>query len=297
MDPSAFKTRLAANAARVEAMLDARLPWPSGPQATVEEAMRYSALAGGKRLRPFLVIEAARLFGVEGEGPVVAGAALECVHAYSLVHDDLPCMDDDALRRGKPTVHVAWDEATAVLAGDGLLTVAFELMSSPDVHPDAGVRLDLVRELAVAGGTRGMIGGQVTDMRVAGRDRNARLIEDLQDMKTGALIRFAARAGARLGGAEVAERTRLDAFARALGLLFQITDDLLDVEGEASVVGKAVGKDGDRGKATFVSLLGSEGARERAEREARAARAALAPFGGRADMLLACVDFVLERDH
>ena len=297
MDPKSFKARLAADAAKVEAVLEARLPVPAGEQAVVQEAMRYSALAGGKRLRPFLVIESARLFGVEGDGPVVAGAALECVHAYSLIHDDLPCMDDDDMRRGKPTVHKVWDEAIAVLAGDGLLTYAFELMADADVHPDAGVRLQLSRELAVASGTRGMIGGQVVDMTVAEDARDAVLVEDLQDMKTGALIRFGARAGAWLGGADVEARQHLDAYARNVGLIFQITDDVLDVEGCPETVGKAVGKDANLGKATFVSLLGLDGAKRKAKDLADDAVRHLEGFGGRADVLRACVDFVLERDR
>ena len=297
VDPTEFKTRLASAGARVEAMLDARLPEPSGHQAAVEEAMRYSALAGGKRLRPFLVIEAARLFGETGDGPVLAGAALECVHAYSLVHDDLPCMDDDDLRRGKPTVHKVWDEGMAVLAGDALLTYAFELMASGDVHPDPSLRLALVADMARAGGTRGMIGGQVVDITVADDERDAELITSLQDMKTGALIRFAATAGARLGGASEAERDALELCARDLGLVFQITDDILDVEGDADTVGKAVGKDRDLGKATFVSALGLGAAKAHAEELAERAKGYLATFGAGADTLRACVDFVLKRDR
>ena len=297
VDPTEFVTRLASAGARVEAMLDTRLPQPSGHQAAVEDAMRYSALAGGKRLRPFLVIEAARLFGEAGEGPVLAGAALECVHAYSLVHDDLPCMDDDDLRRGKPTVHRVWDEAMAVLAGDALLTVAFELMADADVHPDPALRLALVADMARAGGTRGMIGGQVVDITVADNERDAELITSLQDMKTGALIRFAATAGARLGGASEAERDALEAYARDLGLVFQITDDILDVEGDADTVGKAVGKDAGLGKATFVSALGLSAAKTYAEELGERACGHLATFGAGADTLRACVDFVLERDR
>ena len=297
MDPTEFVTRLASAGARVEAMLDARLPQPSGHQAAVEDAMRYSALAGGKRLRPFLVIEAARLFGEAGEGPVLAGAALECVHAYSLVHDDLPCMDDDDLRRGKPTVHRVWDEAMAVLAGDALLTVAFELMADADVHPDPALRLALMADMARAGGTRGMIGGQVVDITVADDERDAELITSLQDMKTGALIRFAATAGARLGGASESERNALEAYARDLGLVFQITDDILDVEGDADTVGKAVGKDKGLGKATFVSALGLGAAKQHAEALSERALGHLATFGAGADTLRACVDFVLKRDR
>ena len=297
MDPKTFKARLATAAARVESRLDAALPAPAGHQSRVQEAMRYSALAGGKRLRPFLVIEAARVFGEAGEGPVVAGAALECVHAYSLIHDDLPCMDDDDMRRGKPTVHKVWDEAIAVLAGDGLLTFAFELMGDEAVHPDPAVRLALVRELSEASGTLGMIGGQVVDMTVPEDSRTAPIITELQNMKTGALIRFAARAGARLGGAGADEVAALDAYARNLGLVFQITDDILDVEGDAALVGKAVGKDSDRDKATFVSLMGLDAAKSHAQELAVQARDALAPFGERAAALQACVDFVLERDR
>ena len=299
MNAEDFEARLAAAGARVEDVLRERLPVPPKGkmchQASVMEAMRYSALAGGKRLRPFLVIEAARLFGVEGDAPVVAGAALECVHAYSLVHDDLPCMDDDDLRRGKPTVHKVWDEAIGVLAGDGLLTFAFELMSG--VEAPADVRLALVRELAVASGTLGMIGGQVVDMTVAEGERDLDLITELQDMKTGALIRYAARAGAMLGGAGAEATAHLDGYARALGLLFQITDDLLDVEGSAEAVGKAVGKDAGLGKATFVSSLGLAGAKERARQMRDAAIGHLDGFDDRADILRACVDFVLNRDR
>jgi len=299
MDPTTFRARLATDAARVEAVLEARLPTPpkSGAchQARVMEAMRYSALAGGKRLRPFLVIEAARLFGVTNDAPVVAGAALECVHAYSLVHDDLPCMDDDDLRRGKPTVHVVWDEAIGVLAGDGLLTFAFELMSGVDAS--AEVRLALMRELAVASGTLGMIGGQVVDMTVEEGERDLDLITSLQDMKTGALIRFGARAGAMIGGASAEETAHLDGYAKALGLLFQITDDLLDVEGTLEAVGKAVGKDAGLGKATFVSSLGLAGAKERARQMRDVAIAHLDGFGPEGDVLRACVDFVLNRDR
>ena len=295
MNAEDFEARLAAAGARVEDVLRERLPLPEGHQARVMEAMRYAALAGGKRLRPFLVIEAARLFGVEGDAPVVAGAALECVHAYSLVHDDLPCMDDDDLRRGMPTVHKVWDEAIGVLAGDGLLTFAFELMSG--VEAPAEVRLALVRELAAAGGTLGMIGGQVVDMTVADGERDLDLITSLRDMKTGALIRFGARAGAMLGGADDAQTAQLDGYARALGLLFQITDDLLDVEGSAEAVGKAVGKDAGLGKATFVSSLGLAAAKERARQMRIDAIGHLDGFGHEADILRACVEFVLTRDH
>ena len=297
MGSDLFKTRLQAAQKAVEAELDARLPTPSGPQAAVEEAVRYAALAGGKRLRPFLLVECAAMLGNTDPGPVLAGAALECVHAYSLVHDDLPTMDDDDVRRGKPTVHVVWDEAMGVLAGDALLTLAFELMVHVDVHPDPAVRLALVGDLARAGGTRGMIGGQVVDITAPEAGRDAALVTELQDMKTGALIRFAATAGARLAGADAEVRERLDSFARALGLLFQVTDDLLDAEGDADTLGKAVNKDAGLGKATFVSVLGPCGAKREADRLATEALDALGGFGREADALRGSVRYVRHRNR
>lgn len=297
MSVTPFRGHLRAAADAVEIALDRLLPAPSGHHAVVVDAMRYAALGGGKRLRPFLVLETARMLGGDAQQAMVVGCALECLHVYSLIHDDLPCMDDDDLRRGKPTVHKQYDEAIAVLAGDGLLTHAFELLASESAHPDPSIRARLVLELARAGGTNGMIGGQVVDITVAENERDTALITQLQAMKTGALIRYAAKAGGLISGAKPHDLAALDRYADALGLAFQIRDDILDVEGDAALVGKAVGKDADLGKATFVSLLGLDGAKEKARQLGETARAALAPYGEKGQALVGTVDFVLERQH
>jgi farnesyl diphosphate synthase len=297
MNVTPFRDRLRAAADAVEIALDRLLPTPSGHHAVVVDAMRYAALGGGKRLRPFLVLETARMLGGDAQQAMTVGCALECLHVYSLIHDDLPCMDDDDLRRGKPTVHKKYDEAIAVLAGDGLLTHAFELLASENAHSDPAVRARLVLELARAGGTNGMIGGQVVDITVAENERDTALITQLQAMKTGALIRYAAKAGGLISGAKPHDLAALDRYADALGLAFQIRDDILDVEGDAALVGKAVGKDADLGKATFVSLLGLDGAKEKARQLGETARAALAPYGEKGQALVGTVDFVLERQH
>nr|WP_248310357.1 farnesyl diphosphate synthase [Bosea sp. 117] len=272
------------------------------PSARLAAAMRHATLGGGKRLRPFLLVESAALFGVAMEEALPAAAALECVHCYSLVHDDLPAMDDDDLRRGQPTVHRAFDEATAILAGDALLTLAFDLLARPEAHPDPAVRVALVAGLARASGASGMVGGQMLDLAAEGRfdaegrtERDAAAIAELQALKTGALLRFACEGGARLGGASAAERAALDAYASAIGRAFQIADDLLDVEGEAEAVGKAVGKDAAAGKATFVGLLGIAGARAELARLIGAAESALRPFGTRATLLAEAARFIAER--
>lgn len=292
-----FQDRLRDAAVGVEAALDRLLPASTGHQSVVIEAMRYAALGGGKRLRPFLVLETARMLGGDEGHAMTVGCALECVHVYSLVHDDLPCMDDDDIRRGKPTVHKRYDEALAVLAGDGLLTHAFELLAGEGAHDDPTIRARLVLELSRAGGTHGMIGGQVVDMTVAENARDTALITQLQAMKTGALIRFATKAGALISNAQPHDLVALDRYADALGLAFQIRDDILDVEGDAALVGKAVGKDADLGKATFVSLLGLKGAKEKAQALGETARAALAPYGEKGQALMGTVDFVLQRQH
>ena len=292
-----FPSRLAEVARQMEATLAAVLPAPEGHQSVIMEAMRYAALGGGKRLRPFLMVETARMLGHTDKGVHIAAAALECLHVYSLIHDDLPCMDDDELRRGKPTVHKAYDEALAVLAGDGLLTHSFALLAREDVHPDANVRLSLISGLAKAGGTHGMIGGQVIDISVSESDRDEALITRLQDLKTGALIEYAVSAGATLAGANENQHIALQNYARDMGLAFQIKDDILDVEGDASVVGKAVGKDENLGKATFVSILGLEGARDKAAQLGDRAKSHLDPFGKTAQTLCDTVDFVLNRSH
>jgi farnesyl diphosphate synthase len=268
------------------------------------EAMRYASLGGGKRLRPFLVVETAALFGVPRKRALMVGAALECVHCYSLVHDDLPAMDDDDLRRGRPTAHRKFDEATAILAGDGLLTLAFEILSRPDTHPDAAVRVALVAELASASGVGGMVGGQMLDLAAEGRfsggasaPLNESQILTLQAMKTGALLRFGCSAGAILGGARQSERDTLVHYGRALGQAFQIADDLLDVEGDAAALGKATGKDAAQGKATLVGILGREGAHARLDNLVAEADAALAPFGDKAATLRHAARFVAERKN
>ncbi|MGG7645075.1 polyprenyl synthetase family protein [Rhodovulum sp. YNF3179] len=286
-----FENRLAVAATEIQAELDRALA-PLGQDA-LGAAMRYAA-GGGKRLRAFLVIEGARLHGVPRGQALRAGAAVECVHAYSLVHDDLPCMDDDDLRRGQPTVHVKWDEAIAVLAGDALQTLAFEMLGDPATAPDPARRIDLVASLARAAGAAGMVGGQARD--IAAENASAPLTLDqittLQAGKTGALIRWSAEAGPRLAGADPAA---LGAYAEALGLAFQIADDILDVEGDAERTGKRVGKDAAAGKATFVSLLGLDGARARATELAETACAALAPYGADGETLRQAARFVISR--
>lgn len=295
---TAFPDALGAAADRAEAALERLLPQAGpGAQGRLAAAIRHAALGGGKRLRAFLTVEAAALFGADPGRADRAAAAVECLHAYSLVHDDLPCMDDDALRRGKPTVHVAWDEATAVLAGDALQTLAFEILCDPATHPDAGVRAGLALALARASGLGGMVGGQALDLaaETAGAPLDAGAIATLQQLKTGALIAFAAEAGAILGGADPDARAALAGYGRDLGAAFQIRDDLLDVEGDAAAAGKRLGKDADAGKATFVGALGVEGARARAQAHADAAKAALARFGPRAAALAAAADYAITR--
>lgn len=291
---SDFKPRLAFVADRMEVELAQRLPEPIGLQSVIMDAMRYAALGGGKRLRPFLVVETAHMFEAEGEAVWAVACALECLHVYSLVHDDLPCMDDDDLRRGKPTVHKAFDEALAVLTGDGLLTLAFEIISGCDTDPD--IRLGLIQHLTKAAGVQGMIGGQVIDITVSDDRRDVELITTLQALKTGALVEYAVIAGALLGGATKAEFSALQNYAQDMGLAFQIKDDILDVESDATILGKAVGKDENLGKATFVSLLGLEGARKKAEELAETAKCHLDPFDQKAHILKTTVDFVINRN-
>ncbi len=303
---TALARRMAAVAALTEAALvaaldDRALAGETARPPILMAAMRHAALGGGKRFRPFLVIETAKLFGRTGGGPVRAGAALELVHCYSLVHDDLPAMDDDDMRRGKPTVHKAFDEAMAILAGDGLLTLAFDVLADRRTAASASTRIELTRILAQAAGVGGMVGGQVLDLAAEGRypaapnDGTIDAVTRIQSMKTGALIEAAASMGAVLGAASARDRQAVRSFAQALGLAFQIRDDLLDLEGDAAAVGKATGKDAAAGKATFVSLLGAEGARARLADVTRQGLAALAPFGRRAATLAALLDFNLAR--
>jgi farnesyl diphosphate synthase len=294
-DLDALKAAIAESALAVDAALDRMLPPPHGRQARVQEAMRYAIQAGGKRLRPFLVLQAARLFAVPDARALRVGAAIEALHTYSLVHDDLPCMDDDDLRRGRPTTHIAFDEMTAVLAGDALLTIAFEFLAEPGTHPNAEVRCALGLRLAQAAGHVGMIGGQIIDM-LADASFDIDAVIELQRKKTGQLFEFSCEAGPILGEASAADRQRLKAYAEEMGVVFQITDDLLDVTSTAEKTGKAVGKDADAGKQTLVTLMGVAGARAEATRRAAAAVEALGPHAARAPHLAALPFYLLDRD-
>jgi len=304
---SAFVLRLDATAKDIEDLLDrllAATPMDGeiSRPARLVEAMRYASLNGGKRFRPFLVVECAALFDVPRQRALMAGAALECVHCYSLVHDDLPAMDDDALRRGRPTAHKAFDEATAILAGDGLLTFAFDILSRPQTHPDAAVRAELVGALARAAGLGGMVGGQMLDLAAEGRfagggpqQLGEQEVRRLQAMKTGALLRFACEAGGILGSATPPQRAALVRYGLAVGQAFQIADDLLDLEGDPALVGKQTGKDAQAGKATIVGILGRTGAKARLGELIAEAAQALAPFGAAAAVLNEGARFVADR--
>jgi farnesyl diphosphate synthase len=308
MQTIGFEGHIAEVAARVETGLEILLSeWPgpgeSARPARLVAAMRHATLGGGKRLRPALLIGVARLFGAEGEGALRAALAVECVHGYSLVHDDLPAMDDDDLRRGRPTVHRAFDEATAILAGDALQSLAFATLGDPATDPDPAVRAELVLALARAAGPGGMAGGQMLDLAAEGRFGDGvpeRLSEAevlrLQAMKTGALIEASAEMGAILGRAGDEERAAIASYARALGAAFQIADDLLDAEGATEAVGKATGKDAAAGKATLVGLLGVDGARARLDALTAEALAALARFGPEAEPLRGAARFVAARE-
>jgi farnesyl diphosphate synthase len=278
-----------------DSIIDGLLRLPPGLEARVYEAMRYSALAPGKRLRPLLVLASARLFGVARRSALQVAAAIEMVHAYSLIHDDLPAMDNSDLRRGRPTCHKAFDDATAVLAGDGLLTLAFEVLSHPDAHGDPAVRCELVSALAAAAGGAGMVGGQMIDLIAEKQQLDIGAITRLQRMKTGALIAFSCEAGPILAKASQEQRTALRGYAHDLGLAFQIADDLLDVEGSAEETGKPVGADAAAGKATFVSILGVERARDQAGRLVDQAVAHLDLFEQRAELLRQVARFVVDR--
>lgn len=286
---------LAANAVAVNGELTRLLLVGDGPEHRVHDAMRYSALDGGKRLRPFLAVQSASLFNVSPAAALRVGCALEMVHCYSLIHDDLPCMDDDDLRRGRPTCHRQFDEATALLAGDALLTRAFEILAAQSTHPDPAVRCELVWELAHASGGQGMVGGQMVDLQAAQLSMDVAAITRLQQMKTGRLISFACEAGAILGKAPSAQRLALKNYAHDLGLAFQIADDLLDVEGDETQVGKKLGKDAEAGKVTFVSLLGPDRARAQAAMLAEQACAHLDSFGSAAELLRLTARYVVSR--
>jgi farnesyl diphosphate synthase len=279
----------------VNRTLDRLVPSVNGSERRVVEAMRYALMGGGKRIRPFLVLNSARLFDVPEVGALRTAAAIEMIHSYSLVHDDLPAMDDSDLRRGRPTAHKQFDEATAILAGDGLLTMAFEVLSHPDTHPDGGVRAELVHALAVAGGAAGMVGGQMIDLAAENMTLDIGAITRLQRMKTGAIIGFSCEAGAILASAPIEARRALELYAEDLGLAFQIADDLLDVESSAAVTGKPVGQDQVAGKATFVAVLGVDEARRRAKLISDRAASRLEMFKERADLLRDMAQFVVNR--
>jgi farnesyl diphosphate synthase len=302
--PTDFASRLDRTAEDTEALLatllsDATLPDEIVRPKRLMDAMRYSSLAGGKRLRPFLAVESAAVFGVPRQAALLAGAALECIHCYSLIHDDLPAMDNSDLRRGRPTLHKETDDATAILAGDGLLTLAFDIITRDEIHKDPMVRLLLTRALARASGIGGMVGGQMLDLAGEGRfgDREPVDVARLQQMKTGALLRFGCIAGAILGQAAPKEYQALDDFGRALGEAFQIADDLLDVEGDAAALGKPAGADAALGKTTFVTQLGIDGAKQRVRDLLARADQALSTFGARGHVLRAAARFVAERKN
>jgi farnesyl diphosphate synthase len=291
-----FALSLKAVAEEIDRLLGELLPLEGAAAPRVVEAMRYAALAEGKRLRPFFLVESARVLGAGRAHALRAGAALECVHCYSLVHDDLPAMDDDDLRRGRPTCHKAFDEATAILAGDGLLTLAFGILSDEATHPKPAVRSQLVLELARAAGHAGMVGGQMLDLEAeAGACDDIDAIVRLQSMKTGALFRFALEAGAILAEADGEARAALALYAEKVGLAFQIADDILDVESTPEQLGKATQKDRSAGKATFIDLLGLDGARAKAGLLVEEASASLARFGPTADTLREAARFIVER--
>ncbi len=294
---SRLKEALQESAETVNAALEKYIPQSDHSDGRLFDAMRYSTMAGGKRLRPFLVLNSAALFDVPLEWALPSAAAIEMVHTYSLVHDDLPAMDDDDLRRGQPTCHKKFDEATAILAGDSLLTLAFELVAAPDGHPDPAVRAEITHKLAAAAGGLGMAGGQMMDLAAEDSSLDLDAVIRLQRGKTGALFRFSCEAGAVLAQKDGAERDALTAYADHIGLAFQIADDLLDIEGTEADLGKAVGKDADAGKATFVDLLGLDGARSRAGQLVEDAVAVLEPFGGKADLLRDVARYIVARKN
>ncbi|MBC6402233.1 MAG: polyprenyl synthetase family protein [Hyphomonadaceae bacterium] len=288
-----FADRLGEIQAGMERVLDDLLGQPAGSQGILVEAMRHAVLGGGKRLRPFLTIETASLFGPVSKEVWKAAAALEYIHAFSLIHDDLPCMDNDDWRRGKPTTHKVYGEGIAVLAGDALQCEAFGIMAGLDLPDD--LKIELIGDLSRASSTFGMVGGQVMDITVRGTDWDEAGVKELQRLKTGALIEYAVVSGAKLGMADVTDIEKCRRFARDMGLAFQIRDDILDAEGDAEIVGKAVGKDAAAGKATFVSIFGIEGARQKAQELGAGVKAHLAAYGARAHILCDTVDFVLTR--
>jgi len=292
-----LKSSLARVQQDIDSAFDAYLPVPDDSRARLVEAMRHATIGGGKRVRPLLVVAVADLYRVDRSAAIAAGCAVEAIHSYSLIHDDLPCMDDDELRHGKPTVHRAFDEATAVLAGDALHALAFDILTQNDVSSDPFVRSELVSVLARASGHEGMAGGQVMDMAAEEQDYDLRQVTRLQQLKTGALLGASVEMGAILGRVPPEGRGHLRAYARDIGLAFQIADDLLDVEGDEALAGKALRKDGEQGKATFVTLMGAEKAREQARALVDQAVGHLSGHGSDARLLEALARFVVERDR
>ncbi len=281
----------------VDAAFDSILAVPDDSRARLVEAMRYAAIGGGKRVRPLLLVTVAEMYGGSRQAAIRAGCAIEAIHVYSLIHDDLPCMDDDAMRHGKPTVHIAFDEAIAVLAGDSLHALAFELLASREVSPDPFIRAELVGALASASGHNGMAGGQVMDMVADEEEFDLHTVTRLQQLKTGALLAAAVEMGAILGKVPEEARGHLRNYARDIGLAFQIADDLLDEEGDEEKAGKALRKDAEQGKATFVSLMGVDKAREQAKALSEQAIGHLVQHGKEADLLRALASFIVERDR
>ena len=281
----------------IDQLFDRYLPSHDDGRDALFAAMRHAAVGGGKRLRPLLTVATGQLFAVDWERALRAGAAVEAIHVYSLIHDDLPCMDDDDLRRGKPTVHRAFDEATAVLAGDSLHALAFEILADPATHEDPFVRAELVLELAKAAGPNGMAGGQMMDLAAEGRQLDLAAVTRLQQLKTGALIEYAVEAGTIMGRLPVEARTPYRGYARNIGLAFQIADDLIDHAGQEETAGKRTGKDQAAGKATFVSVLGEDRAREQARMLVEQAIEHLQEHGEEAELLRALARFSIERDR
>ncbi len=292
-----LKPALKAIAEDIDHSFDLLLPLPGDPRNRLVEAMRYATMGGGKRIRPLLVTATAAMFGVSREAAVRVGTAIEAIHVYSLIHDDLPCMDDDGMRHGKPTVHVAFDDASAVLAGDALHDFAFELLSDPATSGDPFVRIELIRTLATASGMNGMCGGQMMDIVAENESFDLPTVTRLQQLKTGALLAASVEMGAILGHVTIEGRAHLRGYARDIGLAFQIADDLLDLEGDEAAAGKALRKDDAQGKQTFLSLLGPERAREQARRLVEQAIDLLQSYGPEADLLRELARFIVERNH
>lgn len=297
MPTGLLKPALTAIAEDIDHSFDLLLPLPGDPRDRLVEAMRYAAIGGGKRIRPLLVTATAAMFGVSREAAVRVGTAIEAIHVYSLIHDDLPCMDDDGLRHGKPTVHVAFDDAAAVLAGDALHDFAFEVLSDPATSGDPFVRIELIRTLATASGMNGMCGGQMMDIVAETSSFDLPTVTRLQQLKTGALLGASVEMGAILGHVPIEGRTHLRGYARDIGLAFQIADDLLDLEGDETAAGKALRKDDAQGKQTFLSLLGPDRAREQARRLVEQAVDLLQSYGPEADLLRELARFIVERNH